>query len=200
MSPVISIKTVFCCLLVTVLFVGCGKKTVSTGDIAEGMKPEGRLIGQDTDRAEDVTDGDFAEGALESLATTGTPLPPDNMSDEYKQMYGRSTEPLLPVYFGFDSASVESDQFDNLNIDGQYLMTQSTADVVLEGNCDQRGTADYNLALGDLRARNVKKYLVNLGVEPGRMRTVSYGSERPLYPGSDEMSWAGNRRVDLVLQ
>jgi len=199
MNQTILKTSVLCCIVTTALFAGCGKKTVSPELVEDGRKPEGRLIGGAATPLENEDDGNYAEGGLESLDTTGTPFPPDNTSDEYKQRYGRSTAPLLPVYFAFDSSSIDSDQLENLNTDGRYILDNGSARVVLEGNCDQRGTADYNLALGELRAKNVKKYLINLGVEPARMTTVSYGSERPLFLGSDESSWAGNRRVDLVL-
>lgn len=191
--------SVCCCILTTALITGCGKKSVSPDQVADGRKPEGRLIGEVSNQPGDEDDGNYAEGALESLETAGTPLPLDGSSEEYKLRFGRSTAPLLPIYFSFDSSSIDSEQLDTLNTDGRYLMEDSSSQVVIEGNCDERGTADYNLALGELRANNVKKYLINLGVEPRRMRTVSYGSERPLFPGSDESSWAGNRRVDLVL-
>jgi len=187
-----------CCLSVFIM-TGCGKKQVSPQEISDSRKPEGRLIEGAGSQDISETDGNFNVGDLESLERTGNGLGLDNTSDEYKQKYGRSTAPLLPVFFDFDSASINTTQFDNLNESGQYLLEHKSSQVVIEGNCDERGTNDYNLALGEMRALNVKKYLMNLGVEPGRMTTVSYGSQRPLFLGSDEQAWAGNRRVDLVL-
>ena len=193
------IKIVLCCVLTTFLVSGCGKKSTDPGEISQSRKPEGHLIGAETSQPFDETDGNFAEGDLESLDSTGTYQSLDTMSDEYKQKYGRSTAPLLPIYFAFDSASVNSTQFDNLNSNGRYLLEHKSPSLVIEGNCDQRGTADYNLALGELRAISVMKYLANLGVDPGKMTTTSYGSQRPLFLGSDEESWSGNRRADLIL-
>ena len=80
-----------------------------------------------------------------------------------------------------------------------YRIDLLRLNIVIEGNCDERGTADYNLALGELRIINVKKYLVNLGISENRITTISFGSERPLYLGSDEVSWAMNRRADLII-
>jgi peptidoglycan-associated lipoprotein len=193
------IKIVLCCVLTTFFLSGCGKKSVNPDGISQSRKPEGHLIGDETSQSFDETDGNFGEGGLESLDSTGTYLSLDNMGDEYKQKYGRSAAPLLPVYFAFDSVSINSTQFDNLNSNGRYLLEEKSPRLVIEGNCDERGTADYNLALGELRAISVKKYLANLGVDPGKMTTTSYGSQRPLFLGSDEESWTGNRRVDLVL-
>jgi peptidoglycan-associated lipoprotein len=72
--------------------------------------------------------------------------------------------------------------------------------VILEGNSDERGTNEYNLALGERRAINTRQYLINLGVAADRIRTLSYGEERPLFPGQDEDSYSMNRRVDFVVQ
>lgn len=193
------IKIVLCCVLTTFLLSGCGKKSVNSNGTSQSRKPEGHLIGAETSQAFDEADGNFGEGELESLDSTGTYLSSDKMSDEYKQQYGRSTAPLLPVYFAFDSVSVNTTQFDNLNSNGRYLLEEKSPNLVIEGNCDDRGTTDYNLALGELRAMSVMKYLANLGVDPEKMTTTSYGSQRPLFPGNDEDSYAGNRRVDLVL-
>jgi peptidoglycan-associated lipoprotein len=187
------------CCLSAFFMTGCGKKQVSLQEISDSRKPEGRLIEGAGSQDVSETDGKFSEGDLESLDRSGEGLVFGNTSDEHKQKYGRSTAPLLPVYFDFDSASISTTQFDNLNENGQYLLGHKSSQVVIEGNCDERGTNDYNLALGEMRALNVKKYLMHLGVEPGRMTTVSYGSQHPLFLGSDEQSWAGNRRVDLVL-
>ncbi|PID44420.1 MAG: peptidoglycan-associated lipoprotein [Proteobacteria bacterium] len=179
---------------VLVLTGGCGKKSE--------VKPEGNLIGSMHNEAVQKQDnGDFSAGELESLTQTGvTPQMEDTESDAYKMTYGRSTAPLLPVFFEFDSSAITDDQLKNLNESGRYLITNSQHMVRIEGNCDERGTTDYNLALGELRAISVKKYLINIGVDEQRLSTISFGSQKPLYPGNDEHSWAMNRRADLVIQ
>jgi peptidoglycan-associated lipoprotein len=185
------------CLLFT--FTGCGKKDVEPDAVSTSLKPEGRLLegakGDDQETGDSVTAGE-----LEGLDKTGTnPLAEDATSQEYRRQYGRSTAPLMPVYFDFDSSSINVNQLDSLNDSGSYLVENSSSKLIVEGNCDERGTADYNLALGELRAINVKKYLVNIGVEGKRIKTLSYGFQRPLLYGSDEDSWAANRRADLVI-
>lgn len=194
-----SIKLILCCVLTALLLSGCGKKSVNSVESVQSRKPEGHLIGGSTDQVVDENDANFSAGELEPLDGTGAGFDADSMSDEQKWKYGRSTLPLLPVYFGFDSSSIDTRQFDNLNSSGQYLLENESPRLLLEGNCDERGTSDYNLALGELRALSVKKYLVNLGVDPEKVTTISYGSERPLFDGHDEDAYAGNRRVDLVL-
>jgi len=72
--------------------------------------------------------------------------------------------------------------------------------IVIEGNCDERGTNEYNLALGERRAINVKEYMINLGVDATRIRTISYGEERPLFIGQNELDWSQNRRADFIVE
>lgn len=83
--------------------------------------------------------------------------------------------------------------------DARYLLDHPELKVELQGNCDERGSSEYNLALGERRALAVKRFLVNLGVEPSRLVTVSFGEEKPLDPRHNERAWALNRRVDLVV-
>lgn len=192
---------VLSCACALVLLAGCGKKNVEHETSSRFMKPEGHIMG-DGSRGNDsgqMSEENIAGSDIESLDHTGSnPLLPDNTSDAYRRMYGRSTAPLYPVFFAFDSAVIRSDQFDKLNQSGDHL-SKSNDPVRLEGNCDQRGTAEYNMALGELRAMSVKKYLVNLGIDSNRISTISYGSQRPLFLGTDEDSYTMNRRVDLVL-
>ena len=106
---------------------------------------------------------------------------------------------MLPVYFDFDSASIRSDQVDRIETNAQFLKENQAISIRIEGNCDPRGTKEYNLALGERRAQSAKKYLVNLGVDESRMSTVSWGEEKLLLYGHDELSWAQNRRDDFVI-
>ena len=193
------ITVLLCSIFLFFIFTGCAKKNVEPDEVSSSLKPEGRLI-EGAKGGEVAEDDTVSAGELEALDKTGVnPLAEDTSTREYQQTYGRSTAPLMPVYFDFDSSSLNVDQLDHLNESGSYLLENSSKNLLIEGNCDERGTADYNLALGELRAINVKKYLVNIGVESNRIKTVSYGSQRPLFYGSDEDSWAANRRADLVM-
>ena len=114
-------------------------------------------------------------------------------------MEGRTTGPMLPVYYDFDSSDIRDDQVERIEVNGKFLNDNADIKIRVEGNCDPRGTNEYNMALGERRALSAKKYLTNLGVAEGRMTTISYGEEKILLHGHDELSWAQNRRSDFVV-
>lgn len=107
---------------------------------------------------------------------------------------------LVTVYFDYDDSALRPDAKDNLRRNAEYLRSVANAKVELQGNCDERGTEEYNLALGKRRAESAKQYLADLGISPQRLTTVSFGEENPAVPGSGEASWAKNRRVDFILR
>lgn len=113
---------------------------------------------------------------------------------------GRTTGPMLPVYFDFDKSGIRADQKTRMETNATYLKDNPQAIVAVEGNCDERGTNEYNMALGERRAISAKKYLANMGVAESQMNTISYGEEKPLNFGHDELAWSQNRRADFVQQ
>ena len=103
------------------------------------------------------------------------------------------------VFFGYDSSDLDSDALELLQDQVAWLKQNSGVTVTIEGHCDERGTREYNLALGEKRAQAVKNYLIGLGINPDRVSTISYGKERPAVVGSNDGAWAQNRRsVTLV--
>lgn len=106
------------------------------------------------------------------------------------------------VYFDFDSYEIRSDARPALreNADAISAGAGGGATITVEGHCDERGSNEYNLALGERRANAVKRYLVDLGVPSSRLRTVSYGEDRPSVQGHDESAWRYNRRAEFSLQ
>ncbi len=98
------------------------------------------------------------------------------------------------VFFGYDSAELDSDALELLQDQVAWLKQYSSVSVTIEGHCDERGTREYNLALGEKRAQAVKNYLIGLGINPDRVSTISYGKERPAVVGSNDGAWAQNRR------
>lgn len=108
---------------------------------------------------------------------------------------GREIADLRPVYFEFDSADMLEPAKRVLDRGAGWLKANPGVPVQVEGHCDERGTADYNLALGQRRADTVRAYLSGVGVAPGRVRTISYAGERPANPAHDESAWAANRRA-----
>lgn len=108
------------------------------------------------------------------------------------------TVKLEAVFFDFDQWSIREDQKEVMAKNSQWLNSNPIVNVRLEGHCDERGTSEYNLALGQKRAEAVKSFLEGLGIPSNKMTTVSYGEERPLDPEHNEAAWAKNRRVDIV--
>ena len=106
---------------------------------------------------------------------------------------------LQDAFFGYDEATLSADAQTALTTSANWLKKNSQYNLLVEGHCDERGTEQYNLALADRRANTAKDYMVTLGVDAGRVRTVSYGEERPFDPGHDEAAFAKNRRAHLVI-
>ncbi len=104
------------------------------------------------------------------------------------------------VHFAFDSYALDSMAQDLLKRKADWLGENPDAQILIEGHCDERGTVEYNLALGDRRAASSKNFLITLGVDAARLSTVSYGEERPLDMGQSEEAWAKNRRAQFVIQ
>ena len=112
---------------------------------------------------------------------------------------GRTSDGMLPVYFDFDNSNIRADQVSRIEVNADFLKKNAGYNIRIEGNCDPRGTNEYNMALGERRALSAKKYLENLGISEARLTTISYGEERLLLHGQDELSWAQNRRDDFVI-
>ena len=103
------------------------------------------------------------------------------------------------VFFGYDSSDLDSDALELLQDQVAWLKQNSNVSVTIEGHCDERGTREYNLALGEKRAQSVKNYLIGLGISPDRVSTISYGKERPAVVGSNDRAWAQNRRSVTIV-
>ena len=115
--------------------------------------------------------------------------------------YAQSKGYIRDAFFNYDEAQLDDAAQAALTASATWLKSDQGAGyrLLVEGHCDERGTEQYNLALGDRRANAAKDYLVTLGVDAGRIRTVSYGEERPFEEGHDDASWSQNRRAHLVL-
>jgi peptidoglycan-associated lipoprotein len=104
------------------------------------------------------------------------------------------------VYFDFDKSELRQDARDVLSKNADLILKdQSGAKVKIEGHCDERGSAEYNIALGERRAKSTMQYLVTLGVKADRLSVISYGKEKPAVQGSDEAAWSKNRRAEFVI-
>ena len=167
------------------LFVGgCGKKEVASD---ADMKAQDKAV---EEVVVDVGEGMGAEESIESQPYAGLGA---TISE------ARTHAPMLPVYFDFDRSNIREDQAPRLETNSAFLKDNMTVKVAIQGNCDERGTQEYNIALGERRALSAKKFMVNMGVAEARVSTISFGEEKPLVHGHDEFAWAQNRRDDFVI-
>jgi peptidoglycan-associated lipoprotein len=106
---------------------------------------------------------------------------------------------LKDIHFDFDKYNIRPEDAEILKENAAILKKYPNLKIQIEGHCDERGTNEYNLALGERRANSAKNYLISLGISPDRLSTISYGEERPLDPGHNEEAWAKNRRAHFVI-
>ncbi|MGQ9618013.1 MAG: peptidoglycan-associated lipoprotein Pal [Candidatus Aminicenantia bacterium] len=107
--------------------------------------------------------------------------------------------PLKRIHFDFDKYFIRDDQKPTLEGNAEWLKKFSTVKILIEGHCDERGTEEYNMALGEKRAKSTMNYLISLGISPERIKIISYGKSRPLDPGHNEEAWSLNRRAEFVI-
>ena len=154
---------------------GCAKKKVTTeeemGTAMEKPAPKPGEPGYEKIYEESMASKE------ESLETQPAPMAKEK---ETEVLEGRTSAPLLPIYFDFDKSNIREDQRARIEKNADFLKQNSSVKIRIEGNCDERGTNEYNMALGERRATSAKKYLMNLGIHGDRMHTISYGEERPL--------------------
>lgn len=166
---------------------GCAKQKVQSDKDMAGAQPEVAKV------APPRADIGMGMGKDESLASKWIG------GDSGAVLEGRTTAPMLPIYFDYDKSDIRADQSDRIKKNGDLLIGSPAVRVRVEGNTDERGTNEYNMALGERRAVAAAKYLVNMGVAADRIDTLSYGEEKPLNFGHDEMAWSQNRRDDFVI-
>lgn len=130
-----------------------------------------------------------------SKKTSGEPGYDDGLTPEMRAAIQQITD--ARVYFAFDKFDIKSEYKDMLRTKADIMKRYPNLRVRIEGNCDERGTQEYNLALGERRARAAYDYLTNLGVSAGQMEMISYGKENPAVQGTGESAWSQNRRDDF---
>ncbi len=168
---------------------GCAKKQVKTeGGKVEAVKPsEGA---EATQKGEEKA----AEGSRESKEA-----PPGPKEQPEPVEAGRAEKALKDAYFAFDSYELSPEAMKTLQEDADWIKANKGSVITIEGHCDERGTVEYNLALGERRAEAAKNYMVSLGVKADRLKTISYGKSLPVDPGHTEEAWAKNRRAHFVV-
>ena len=167
-----------CALLIAITMVGCPKKTPPPSepvDSSAGMDSSG-----------------LGERTLSGVS-------PESGGRVQDRLAGRGEGgPLQDVLFAFDSYDLSSESRSTVQMNADWLRSNPQVKVEIEGHCDERGTVEYNLALGAKRAKAVRDYLVSLGIAPERLSTISYGEELPLCRESTEGCWQQNRRVHFL--
>lgn len=167
------------------LFAGCCKKPVRGGE-GEALVTE--QIGESAIEPTDIGETEIPCEAMSAAAGYG-----ETISE------GRTCAPMHPIYFDFDRFNIRDNMKPVMEENALFLLDHPEVMIEIQGNCDERGTNEYNLALGERRAKGAQAYLVNLGINPDRIGTVSFGEERPLDPEQNEEAWAKNRRDDFVI-
>jgi peptidoglycan-associated lipoprotein len=124
---------------------------------------------------------------------------PEVKAEEPTEKAGATAEGLKPVYFDFDRSFIRDDAKAVMQANAEWLKSNPDAKIKIEGNCDERGTIEYNQALGQRRAASAKKYLTDMGVPGRRISLISYGKEKPICTDHDETCWQKNRRDDFVV-
>lgn len=148
---------------------GCGRKRVDTGEDRPATQPP---------VAQDATEEEVADDAI--------------TMDEVRATIGER------IYFDLDRSELRTDARETLQRKGEIMRQFPEISVRIEGHADERGTIEYNLALGERRADSARRYLIDLGIDPDRIATVSYGEERPAVAESNEAAWAENRRDEFI--
>jgi peptidoglycan-associated lipoprotein len=182
----------FALLLSVGLFAGCS----TTG---ETMDEGGAGTGSDVS-AIDQEGGSTVYGGGDEGGVSSSGLTDEEKQAAEEQAKQAALREITTFYFDFDTSEIKPEAREVLVAHAKYLASHPQQDVRLEGHADERGTKEYNLALGERRANAVKRFLIVNGASRGQIETVSYGEEKPAVMGSNESAWAQNRRVELVFK
>lgn len=178
---------------------GCASKEVVKSD--EQLKP---TVATPTTQTKPVTQASAKTDAAAKQDAAKPATMNDNKQKEAATAKMSGTESLKSslekIYFDFDSTNLSEKARTSLTTNAAHLKKNPGAKISIEGNCDERGSEEYNLALGEKRAKAAAKYLATMGIAEDRIATISYGKEKPADPGHDDAAWAKNRRDEFVLQ
>jgi peptidoglycan-associated lipoprotein len=172
-------KHIALCLVATALAAGCASNDKKDAPIAERSST---AVPSTTSPS---------SGMSQTTPSTSPVIAGNPLRDPNSPLSKRS------VYFDFDSNAVKDEYRGLVQAHSRYLTDKRDSRIRIEGNCDERGSREYNLALGQRRAESVKKVMTVLGVGDGRIETISYGEEKPASNGHDESAWSQNRRADI---
>ena len=190
--------------LSTILLAGCGRKA---GSVAPEPAADMATSSEEADAEAGMPDGMGDEGAMSeadilverAMVAEQQALQAEALRQAEMAEMAQAGFVNEDIHFAFDSFLLDPDAERILGEKTAWLQDNANVGVQIEGHCDERGTSDYNLALGERRANAVQQYLTVLGIDSGRLSTISYGEEQPLDPGHDEVAWSRNRRARFVI-
>lgn len=196
----ISLGIVILSVISVVLLAGCAHEAVRTDTEASTTSAASGATSQP--RVSVATPSSSVQPGQN--ATTSIPQAAPQIAAATSQPQNAAVGPALQsslekIYFDFDSANLSETARSTLNKNAQLLLKKPAVKIRIEGNCDERGSAEYNLALGERRAKSVQQYLITLGVKGDRITTISFGKEKPAVQGNDEAAWSKNRRAEFVI-
>lgn len=173
-------------VLVTLLLFGCGGKKAKTIETPPPVPTVEKQTPKETIKRKPAAVIKPIKGKEVDISTLSM--------DELNEMGF-----LKDIHFDFDKYNIKPEEARILEENARWLKAHPTVKIIIEGHCDERGTNEYNLALGEKRARAAYNYLVALGIDPSRMKIISYGEEMPIDPGHNEIAWAKNRRAHFLI-
>jgi len=200
-SYIVSVIFVLC---IGLILMGCPKKTVMKDEPsakAEVAKMEAERIAKEKEREAKEKEAKEKEAARLKEEQAKRELERSLVAKRTPGIEGEVFESSLlkPIFFDYDKYDIRPVDVDILKGNSTFLKKFPNMKIQIEGHCDERGTNEYNLALGERRANSTKKYLTSLGITADRISTISYGEEKPLDPGHTEEAWTKNRRANFVI-
>jgi len=182
---------IFLCLIVFVVaYAGCAEKHLTKSDGTASAQNESAIKQNEQTSV-------AGESAKQEASAKQSNSKEQTMGAQAAEQIAAD---LTDIHFDFDQYSIRPEDRKILSGHADLLLKNKKVKIVIEGNCDERGTTEYNLTLGDRRAQEAKKFLVNSGVDQKRIKTISYGKERPLDPDHNEEAWAKNRRDHFAVK
>lgn len=194
----VSLYAVLVFLIAAFMTAGCAKQDVVKKD--EGIAPP--PVAKQVDHShsnEPMPSVTPTKQAATAPATQSISSPASAQQQQKTSSIDELQAALKSIYFDFDSARLSESARSTLTKNAAALSRETMAKIRVEGNCDERGSAEYNLALGERRAKEAQQYLITLGIQPALVSIVSYGKEKPAVQGNDEAAWSKNRRDEFIV-
>lgn len=198
------IMSVIFVLSIGLILMGCPKKSVvKEGESAkaEAARIEAERVAKEKEREAKEREAKEREAAKQREEQAKKELERSLVAKKTPGIEGEVYESSLlkPIHFDFDKYDIRPTEAEILKANSAFLKKFPSIKIQIEGHCDERGTNEYNLALGERRANSTKKYLLSLGIPETRMSTISYGEEKPMDSAHNEDAWARNRRAHFVI-